>query len=187
MWLAKFVQSAATLLLKNKHYFTESFIFPSPGDVSVAIAAPTAKRQTYPPACCHPKPHASLLPRSKMPLLPPMPQSLILAMAISPPASAVTLSHMHLCCPDPRCLCCLQCRNPSSWPWQSLLRPLPPFATIASRCTLTLVIASHCLPLLPPSMVGCCILPCSVIRCPLRCPLLPSLTLSLPAAAPSSF
>jgi hypothetical protein len=77
-WLAKFVQSAATSPLKNKHYFTYSYLFPSPGDVSVtAIAAPAAKRLAYPPACCHPKPHASLLPRSKMPLPPPMLQSLI--------------------------------------------------------------------------------------------------------------
>ncbi len=35
-------------------------------------------------------------------------------------------------------------------------------------------------------MVGCCVLPCSVIRYPLCCPPLPSLTLSLPATAPSS-
>jgi hypothetical protein len=43
--LAKFDQSAAKLLMKNKHYFTYSFIFPSPGDVSfTATAAPAAKR-----------------------------------------------------------------------------------------------------------------------------------------------
>ncbi len=72
------VQSAATLLLKNKHYFTSSFIFPSSGDVSVtAIAAPITKRRTHPHACCCPQPHASLLSRSKMPLPPPMPQSLL--------------------------------------------------------------------------------------------------------------
>ncbi len=36
-------------------------------------------------------------------------------------------------------------------------------------------------------MVGCCILPCSIVHCPLRCPPLPSLTLSSPAAVQSSF
>ncbi len=100
---------------------------------------------------------------------------------------AATLSCMHLFCPDPRCPCCLRCTITHLWPWQSLLQSLPPFAAIASRYSLTLVIASHCLPLPLPSMVGCCILPCSVIRCPPCCPLLPSLTLSLPAAALSSF
>jgi hypothetical protein len=40
-----FAQSAATLLLKNKRYFTLSFIFPSSGDVFVtAINAPAANR-----------------------------------------------------------------------------------------------------------------------------------------------
>ncbi len=73
-----FAQSAATSLLKNKHYFTSSCIFLSPGDVSItAIATPTAKRWTHPPACHRPQPHASLLARSKMPLPPPMPRSLL--------------------------------------------------------------------------------------------------------------
>ncbi len=73
------------------------------------------------------------------------------------------------------------------WPWQSLLWPPPPFADIASRCTLTLVVANHCLPLLLPWIVGCYVLPCSVVSCPLSCPPLPSLTCLSPAAAPSSF
>ncbi len=64
-----FSKSAAMLLLKNKHNFTPSFIFSSPGDVSItAIAAPTAKRWTCPPACRHPQTHVSLLFRSKIPL-----------------------------------------------------------------------------------------------------------------------
>jgi hypothetical protein len=55
-----------------------SFIFLSPGDDSItAIAAAATKRWTHPPACCCPQSHASLLSRSKMPLLPPMPQSLL--------------------------------------------------------------------------------------------------------------
>jgi hypothetical protein len=71
-------QSAATLLLKNKHYFTLSFIFLSPGDVFItAIAALATKRWIHPPACRRPEPHTSLSSRSKMPLLPPMTQSLL--------------------------------------------------------------------------------------------------------------
>jgi hypothetical protein len=70
--LVIFAQLSAILLLKHKHYFISSFIFPSPGDVSVtAIAAPAAKRRTHPPACRRPQPHASLSSRSKMPLPPP--------------------------------------------------------------------------------------------------------------------
>jgi hypothetical protein len=57
------------LLRKNKHYFKLSFIFSSPGDVSItAIAAPAAKRWACPPACCHPQMHVSLSSRSKIPL-----------------------------------------------------------------------------------------------------------------------
>jgi len=42
--LGGFAKSAAMLLLKNKHNFTLSFIFSSPGDVSItAIAAPLQK------------------------------------------------------------------------------------------------------------------------------------------------
>jgi hypothetical protein len=100
-----------------------------------AIAAPATKRWTHPPACRHPQPYASLSSRSKMPLPPPMPQTL----------------------------------------WQSHLRPLPPFAAISSRCPLTLVVASHCSPLLLPSMVSCCIHPCSFVHYPLCCLQLPSL------------
>ncbi len=73
-----FAQSAATLQLKSKHYFTLSYIFPSPGDVSVtAKAAPAIKRWTHPPACYCPQLHPSLLSRSKMPLPPPMLWSLL--------------------------------------------------------------------------------------------------------------
>ncbi len=90
------------MLLKNKHYFTESFIFPSPVDVSVAIAAPAAKRRTYPPACCHP-------------------------------------SHMHLCRPDPRCLCHLQCRDHSS-----LAMAIPPSAAAPFCCQCQLQFSHSC-------------------------------------------
>jgi hypothetical protein len=76
--LGFFAQSAATLLLKNKHYFTLSFIFPSPGDVSItAIAPPADNRWTHPPACRRPQPHASLLSRSKMPVPPLVLQSIL--------------------------------------------------------------------------------------------------------------
>jgi hypothetical protein len=68
-YLGFFAKSAALLLLKNKHTFTSSFIFSSPGDVSItAIAAPAAKRQTCPPAWCRPQMHVSLSSRSKIPL-----------------------------------------------------------------------------------------------------------------------
>jgi hypothetical protein len=67
--LGGFAKSAAMFLLKNKDNFTSSFIFSSPGDVSItAIAAPAAKKWTCPPACCHPQTHVSLLSRSKTPL-----------------------------------------------------------------------------------------------------------------------
>jgi hypothetical protein len=66
--LGGFAKSAAMLLLKNKHNFTLSFIFWSPGDVSItAIAAPAARRWTCPPACRHPQTLVSLLSRSKIP------------------------------------------------------------------------------------------------------------------------
>ncbi len=66
--LGLFCQSAAMLLLKNKHYFTLSFVFSSPGDVSItAIATPATKRWTCPPACCRPQMHVSLLSRSMIP------------------------------------------------------------------------------------------------------------------------
>ncbi len=45
------------------------------------------------------------------------------------------------------------------WPRQPLLQPPPPFVAIATCCPLTLVVASHYPPLLPPLMVGCCVLP----------------------------
>ncbi len=64
-----FAKSAAMLLLKNNHYFTLSFIFSSPGDVSItAIVAPAAKRPTSPPACRCPQTHVSLSSSSKIPL-----------------------------------------------------------------------------------------------------------------------
>ncbi len=73
-----FAQSAATSLLKNNDYFTQSFILRSPGDDSVtAISAAATKRWTHPPACRRPQPHASFSYRSKMPLPPPMPGSLL--------------------------------------------------------------------------------------------------------------
>jgi hypothetical protein len=76
--LGGFAHSAAISLLKNKHYFTSSFIFLSPGYDSVtAIAGASAKRGTHPPACHCPQLHASLSLRSKMPLSPPMPQPLL--------------------------------------------------------------------------------------------------------------
>ncbi len=62
-----FVRSAATLPLKNKHYFILLVIFLSPNDVYLtAIAAPAAKRWTYPSACCRPQLHASLSSRFMM-------------------------------------------------------------------------------------------------------------------------
>jgi hypothetical protein len=76
--LGGFAQSAAKSLLKNKHYFTSSFMFPSLGDDFItAIAAAATKRRTHPPPCRCPQLHASLLSRSKMPLPPPMPRSLL--------------------------------------------------------------------------------------------------------------
>jgi hypothetical protein len=74
-----FSQSAVTSLLKNKDYFTSSFIFLSLGDDSVTtIAATTATQKwTHLPACCRPQLHSSLLSRSKMHLPPPMPRSLL--------------------------------------------------------------------------------------------------------------
>ena len=71
------------------------------------------------------------------------------------------------------------------WPRQS-----PPLCrAIASCYPLTFYIANHCslLPLLLPSMVGCCMLPSSIACCLIHCPPLPSLTLLLPAATPPSF
>jgi hypothetical protein len=60
---------------------------------------------------------------------------------------AATLSHMHLVTQIQDSSAASDVAMTHLWPWQSLFRPLPPFAAIASCCPLTLVIASHFLPL----------------------------------------
>ncbi len=113
--------------------------------------------RTHPSAFCCPQLHASLSSRSKMPLLPPMPGSLLFGRGnpfsscrpLLPPLPAIVLSLSSF--PANACLC-------RSHGW--------------------LVVASFPTPLSTAH---------SIVHCPLHCPPLPSLTLFLPAAAPSSF
>ncbi len=163
--LRGFAQSAATLLLKNKHYITPSIIFPSPGDVSItAIAAFTAKRWTHPPACQRPQLHASLSSRSKMPLPPPLLQLLLFGHRHPSPLANAPFSsrcqplssHSHHCQP------LLAITNPiDGW----LLRPSLLPSPLSAACSI--VLHSHhwhfCLQ--PP----CCPLfdlCCSLFDCP---------------------
>jgi hypothetical protein len=96
-----FCSISSNVAIEKNQYFTLSFIFLSPGDVSItAIAAPIAKRWTHPPDCCRPQPHVSLLSRSKMPLPPLMPRALFFGHGnpssschpLLPPLPAVVLS-----------------------------------------------------------------------------------------------
>jgi hypothetical protein len=52
--LGDFAKSAAILLLKDKHYFTLSFIFSSAGDVSFTAIAASATKNTDPSSCLPP-------------------------------------------------------------------------------------------------------------------------------------
>ncbi len=73
---------------------------------------PQQAGQTYPPACCHPKSHVDLSPRSKMPLPPLMLRSLIFGHGnlsssrcpLLPPLPAAILSLLSL--PATACLYC---------------------------------------------------------------------------------
>jgi hypothetical protein len=165
-------------LLKNKHYFTSSCIFLSPGDVSVtAIAAPTAKRRTHTPSCCCPQPHASLSSRSKMPLPPPMLQSLLFGHSnpssshrvLLPPLPAAVLSLLLL--PAIACLYrpapldgSLLCLSLLCCPLPTLLSTTPIIYTfVTGRRTVLFLIAP-----LPPSKVVPLFAPPNKIRAALK-------------------